>query len=214
MQKMNFSLEEKKLSEKLCDLLSSEFDIILEKDILKNPGIFLLDGKQHRSIPDLLIKPKKYLLSENKFIDTIIPIEIKKFVDLETNKFEDLMFQCHSYRFSTFNGFYPKLCLYFIDDFFEVTKSHAHLRYDYEAAKDNKTTDCQIRNYIKDKKRIETLFGRFGIGELITNGTDYTFRVKRQLLFGKNRGNIDFKPNILNFWWGSNRNSRRLEENI
>jgi hypothetical protein len=120
------------------------------------------------------------------------------------------MFQCHSYRFSAFNGLYPKLCLYFIDDFFEVTKAHTHLKYDYEAAKDNTKPDYQIRNYIKDKKTVETLFGRFGIGEIIRNSSDYTFRIKRQILFEKNRCNIDFKPNILNFWWGSNGNSRRL----
>jgi hypothetical protein len=214
MGKINFSLEEKKLSERLCNLLSSEFDIILEEDILKSPGKFLLDGKEHRSIPDLLIKPKDFLLADGKFIDTVIPVEIKKFVVVETSKFEDLMFQCHSYRFSTFDGIYPKLCLYFIDDYFEVNAKSDHLNYDYEASKDAKSNDYQIRNKMRDKNKIETLFGRFGIGEIITNGKDYTFRIKRQILFQKCNGELIFKPSILNFWWGSNGNPKKLEASI
>jgi hypothetical protein len=214
MEKINFSAEEKKLSEKLCNILSSEFEIFLEEDIIKSPGKFLLDGKEHRSIPDLLIKPKEFLLTDTKFIDTIIPIEIKKFVAVETNKFEDLMFQCHSYRFSTFEEIHPKLCLYFIDDYFEVDETSTHLKYGYEASKDAKTNDYQIRNHIRDKNKIENLFGRFGIGEIITNGLDYTFRIKRQILFQKFNGELIFKPNILNSWWGSNRNTKRLDASV
>ena len=122
MERINYGLEEKKLSEKLCDLLSPEFEIMSESEIIKFPGLFSLDGKEHRSIPDLLIKPKKHLINEYEFVDTIIPVEIKKFTEFETNKFEDLMFQCHSYRFSAFKGIQPKLCLYFIDDYFEINE--------------------------------------------------------------------------------------------
>jgi hypothetical protein len=169
-----------------------------------------LDGKIRNSIPDLIISPKQHLLEKSLFIDTLIPIEIKKFSILETNKYEDLMFQCHSYRFSTFNNQQPKLCLYFIDDFFEYNKQHAHLQYDCELAKDYKTPDFQVRKYLSDKKIIETLFGRFGIGEIITDGNDYTFRLKRQVLFRKKNNEITFNPKTLNFWWGTKGNPKRI----
>ena len=121
-----------------------------------------------------------------------------------------LMFQCHSYRFSAFNGIQPKLCLYFIDDYFETNEYHREPKYDNEKAQDPKTLDYQIKKYMQDKNQIETLFGRFGIGEIITSGKNYTFRIKRQALFTKTTSEMTFKPTILNFWWGSNRNSRRL----
>ncbi len=210
LEKVNYSIEEKKLAEKLCSLLSADFDIYSEQEIMKSPGKFLLDGKIHNSIPDLIIRPKKHLISSDSFIETIIPIEIKKFTVLETNKFEDLMFQCHSYRFSTFNDLHPKLCLYFIDDFFEHKEANTHLKYDYEASKDSRTSDFQIRNYMADKKKIETLFGRFGIGEIITNENGYCFRLKRQVLFQKRHDETIFKPQTLNYWWGTSRNPKRV----
>lgn len=208
MEKIDFRLEEKKLSERLYKILSQDFDIYSEEEIIKSPGQFSLDGNIRNSIPDLIIKPKKHLIDSNNFIDTIIPIEIKKFTSLEINKFEDLMFQCHSYRFSLFNNRHPKLCLYFIDDYFELKEVNTHLRYDYEASKDSKTQDYQIRTYMKDKNKIETLFGRFGIGEIITNEEGFTFRIKRQVLFQRRFDTVTFKPKILNFWWGTSRNPK------
>lgn len=205
---MNYYLEEKKLSEKLCDLISGEFLITNEAEIMKNPGKFSHDGEERKQIPDLIIRPKKPLIETGKFIDTFIPIELKKFAKLECNKFEDLMFQCHSYRMSTFNGLYPKLCLYFIDNYFEYRKGNDHLSYEYEASKNPRSNDHMIRSYIKDKMKIETIFGRFGIGELVTNGSDYCFRVKRQVLFEKKDNKLIYKPNILNYWWGT-KNARK-----
>jgi hypothetical protein len=200
---MNFYQEEKRLANELQQCLAEEFEILTEGDIIKKPGTFLLDGKPYKTIPDLLICPKKHLVESGKFIDTIIPIEIKKFARLECNKFEDLMFQCHSYRMSSFDGLHPKLCLYYIDNYFEYRSENAHLTYDYEASKDTKSEHHQIRTYIKDKIKVETLFGRFGIGELVSHGNDYTFRVKRQVLFQKNNGELLFNQHILNYWWGT-----------
>lgn len=207
---MNFGAEERELSIKVSHILSEDFDIYPEEYLIKHPGKFMLDGIPHKSIPDLLIKPKVHLLEQNLFIDTIIPIELKKFNFLEINKFENLMFQCHSYRFSTFNNLQPKACLYFIDDYFESSKQHLHLQFDYELSKDPKTSDFQIKKYMSDKKIIETLFGRFGIGEIITWENGYTFRIKRQVLFQKRNGEFTFKPHNLNFWWGNNRNSKKI----
>lgn len=206
---IDFIQEEKQLSLKLCSILVQDFDIIQENEIKKSPGKFYLDGKAHNSIPDLLIKPKPHLIANNNFIDTIIPIEIKKFSTLETNKFEDLMFQCHSYRFSTFNGLYPKLCLFFIDNYFEIRESHDHLKYNYEVAKNPKTIDSQIKGYINGKSRIENLFGRFGIGEIITYDDSYLFRLKRQILFERKLDKITFKSKVLNFWFGSSSNLKK-----
>jgi hypothetical protein len=210
MEKIDYILEEKKLSEKLCEMLSKDFDIITEKEIIKSPGQFFLNGTIHRTIPDLIIKPKKHLIESNNFIDTIIPVEIKKLVFLETKKFEDLMFQCHSYRFSKFNNLYPKLCLYFIDDYFESNEVNTYLRYDYELSKDPKTEDYETKKHIMEKKQIETLFGRFGIGEIVTTENGFVFRLKRQILFSRNKDEITFKPKILNFWWGTRSNSKSI----
>jgi hypothetical protein len=200
---MNYYQEEKRLANDLCQLLSEEFEITTEADIIKKPGTFILDGKQFKSIPDLLLRPKQALIESGKFIDTIIPVEIKKFGRLETNKFEDLMFQCHSYRMSSFNGIYPKLCLYFIENYFEYREENEHLKFDYEASKKPGNEHYYARNYLKDKMRIETLFGRFGIGELVTEDNNYFFRMKRQILFEKKGNELTYKPTILNFWWGT-----------
>lgn len=207
---MNFSQEERRLSEKISLLLSQDFDIFSEKEIMKNPGKFLLDGKVFNSIPDLIIRPKAHLIETNNFIETIIPIEIKKFSLLETNKYEDLMLQCHSYRFSTFNSLQPKLCLYFIDNFFEIENDPRHLQYDYELSKNPGTKDYEIKNYLGDKIKIETLFGRFGIGEIITSGDNYIFRLKRQILFQKRETEILFNSKILNFWRGTSGNPKSV----
>lgn len=200
---MDYRLEEASLSAKVCGVLSQDFEIIPETETIKRPGLFSLDGKEYKSIPDLLIRPKSFLIENGDFIDTIIPVEIKKFSKLETNKFEDLMFQCHSYRMSNFDGNYPKLCLYFIDNYFEPRVENEHLKFDYEASKKPGNMHHVTRNYIRDKKCIENLFGRFGIGELITEGKNYQFRVKRQTLFERKGEDLIYKPNILNFWWGT-----------
>jgi hypothetical protein len=200
---MNYYQEERRLANDLCQLLSEEFEITTEADIIKKPGTFVLDGKAFKSIPDLLLHPNQSLIESGKFIDTVIPVEIKKFSKLETNKFEDLMFQCHSYRMSSFDGLHPKLCIYYVDNYFEYRPENAHLIYDNEASKDTKSEHHQIKTYIKDKIKVETLFGRFGIGELVSHGNDYTFRVKRQVLFQKKNGELLFNQDILNFWWGT-----------
>lgn len=205
---MDYYKEEKKLSNYLCEVLSQEFEIIRESDIMKKPGKFLLDGFEYKSVPDLLIRPKQLLVDSGKFINTIIPVEIKKFSKLETNKFEDLMFQCHSYRMSCFDGIYPKLSLYFIANYFEYSEVNKHSNFDYELSKVPGNEHYYARNYIKDKMKIEGLFGRFGIGELVTEGNDYTFRVKRQVLFEKRNNELTYKPNILNYWWGT-KNARK-----
>jgi hypothetical protein len=121
------------------------------------------------------------------------------------------MFQCHSYRFSTFNNQFPSLCLHFIDDFFEYKEENKHLKYDYEASKDSKTPDFQIRKYLADKKKVETLFGRFGIAEIITSESGYTFRVKRQVLFQKDTNGIQSSPNVLNLWYGTSGNPKLIK---
>src|SRR5687768_5262018 len=123
---MNYTSDEKNLVTELCKLLSGEFDITNESQLKKIPGKFSLDGESFSMIPDLLLRPKEHLLNEIKFWDTIIPVEVKYIDHVDCNKFEDLMCQCHSYRFSSFQGIYPKLCLYYIGGSFEKVK------YDYE----------------------------------------------------------------------------------
>ena len=147
-------------------------------------------------------------MDSNNFIDTVIPVEIKKFNYLEMNKYEDLMFQCHSYRFSIFNNVQPKLCLYFIDNYFETSESNTHLKYDYSLITNRKTADYRIWKCIEDKVRIEILFGRFGIGEIVTSLSGYTFKVKRANIFHKEGDAITFNRNVLNFWWGTNGNKK------
>lgn len=207
---INYHQPEKDLADKLASALSDEFDIITEKEIAKSPGKFFIDGIDHNSIPDLIIKPKSHLISSGNFIDTIIPVEIKKFTKIDSNKYEDLMFQCHSYRFSIFNNLYPKLCLYFIDSVFEYNDLSNTSPYNYENAKLINSPDYLKKKEVENKVKTETLFGRFGIGEIILNSTGYMFRIKRQVLFEKRDNEIRFKANNLNFWWGNNKNSKKI----
>jgi hypothetical protein len=152
------------------------------------------------------------MVESTGFPDTIIPVEIKKFTSFDIDKFENLMFQCHSYRFSTFKDKQPTICLYFIDGYFEPGSHEKPPPYDYLAAKDPESPDFEIKQKILEKKAVENLFGRFGIGELVINNNGYNFRMKRQGLFEKtsHRGLV-YKSSILNFWWGSKANSKRID---
>ena len=187
---MNFAAEEKKLACKLVQIIQDDFVIVSESQISRNPGRFMLDEIPRLTIPDLLLKPKPHLI-ELGFVDSLVPVEIKKFVRLDTDKFEDLMCQCHSYRFSLFDNVQPRLCLYFIDSYFDLP-SH----YQTEKSLDNKErTQIWNRKQMGDKKKMETVFGRFGIGEILIEENGYKIRIKRQALLKRKKLFLYFPNN-------------------